>query len=59
MTEVERQILSNQEAILLALDKLITPLCKGMNEDENGETVTSFALQDNYRKTKELLDNKK
>lgn len=54
MLEVDKYILENQEVILLALNKLLTPHCKGIL-DTNGETTTNAKIIDAYHKTKELL----
>ena len=52
--EIERQILENQEVILLALNKLLTPHCKGIL-DANGETRTNARIINAYHKTRKLL----
>lgn len=52
--EIEIQILENQEIILLALNKLLTPHCKGIL-DANGETRTNVRVIDAYHKTRKLL----
>ena len=54
MLEVDKYILENQEVILLALNKLLTPHCKGIL-DVNGETTTNVKIIDAYHKTRELL----
>lgn len=54
MSEVEKYILENQEIILLALNKLLTPHCKG-TLDANGETKTNVRIIDAYHKTRKLL----
>ena len=54
MSEVEKYILENQEIILLALNKLLTPHCKGIL-DVNGETKTNAKIINAYHKTRELL----
>lgn len=54
MTEVEKMILENQEVIMLALNKLLTPHCKGML-DCNGETKANVDLIDSYHKTRKVL----
>jgi hypothetical protein len=54
MTDTERRILENQEAILLGLSKLLTPQCKGML-DRNGETSANNILIDCYHLTRKEL----
>lgn len=54
MTEVERFILENQEIIMLALNKLLIPHCKGML-DVNGETRTAVKLINQYHETRKFL----
>ena len=54
MSEVEKYILENQEIILLALNKLLTPHCKGIL-DANGETRTNTRIINAYHKTRKLL----
>ena len=55
MTDIEKRLLENQEVILLALNKLLTPHCKGSLYDANGETNTNNKLIDCYRMTKRIL----
>lgn len=55
MTNVEKQILENQEAILLALNKLLTPHCKGSINDSNNETQTNIKLINRYHSTRIFL----
>lgn len=55
MTSVEEQILENQEVILLALSKMLTPYCKGYICDENNETKTNADLVRRYRRTRLFL----
>lgn len=55
MTDIEKQILENQEIIMLALNKLLTPHCKGMLRDSNGETEANNNLIRNYHRTRKLL----
>lgn len=54
MTEVEKMILENQEVIMLALNKLLTPHCKGIL-DRNDETTTNVCLINNYHNTRKML----
>ena len=54
MTEAEKLILENQEVIMLALSKLLTPHCKG-SLDCNGETRANVCLIDSYHKTRKVL----
>ena len=54
MSEIEKYILENQEIILLALNKLLTPHCKGIL-DANEETRTNIRIIDAYHKTRKLL----
>lgn len=54
MTETEKLILENQEVIMLALSKLLTPHCKG-SLDCNGETRANVDLIDSYHKTRKVL----
>ena len=51
MTEVEKMILENQEIIMLVLNKLLTPHCKGSLLDTNEQTRANVCLIDNYHKT--------
>lgn len=55
MTEVEKMILENQEVIILALNKLLTPYCRGVM-DKNGETRANTRLINNYHETRKMLD---
>jgi hypothetical protein len=55
MTEIEKMILENQEIIMLTLNKLLTPYCKGSILDRNGETQANICLIDNYHKTRKIL----
>jgi hypothetical protein len=55
LTDTEKMILENQEVILLAISKLLTPHCKGSLVDSNGETRTNVKLIDNYHKTRKML----
>ena len=53
MLEVDKYILENQEIILLALNKLLTPYCKG-TLDANEETRTNVKIIDAYHKTRKF-----
>lgn len=55
MTDIERQILENQEIIILAISKLLLPHCKGMLRDTSDQTKTNNLLIDNYHLTRKLL----
>lgn len=55
MTDIERQILENQEIIILAISKLLLPHCKGMLLDTSNQTKTNNLLIDNYHLTRKLL----
>lgn len=54
-TKIEERILENQEVILLALSKLLTPQCKGALNDTNGQTKANNRLIDCYHKTRKIL----
>ena len=54
MTKIEEVILENQEVILLALNKLLTPHCKGIL-DRNSETHANTRIIDRYHQTRKLL----
>lgn len=56
--EYWKTIFENQKVILLALNKLLTPHCKGML-DVNGETRCNVELIDRYRETKRILEDLK
>ena len=53
MTEIEKTILENQECIMLALSKLLTPFCNLHNRV--GETRANVNLIDQYHKTRKIL----
>lgn len=55
MTDIEKRLLENQEVILLALNKLLTPYCKGSLRDANGETSANNKLIDCYHMTRKIL----
>ena len=55
MTDVERHILENQEIILLGINKLLTPHCKGSANDANGETRANVLIIDAYHSTRIFL----
>ena len=55
MTDVERMILYNQEIIMLGLNKLLTPHCRGSLHDTNGETRTNLLLIDAMHNIEKIL----
>ena len=55
MTEIERTILYNQEIIMLGLNKLLTPHCRGSLHDNNGETRTNILLIDAMHNIEKIL----
>ena len=55
MTEIERAILYNQEIIMLGLNKLLTPHCRGSLNDTNGETRANLLLIDAMHNIEENL----
>ena len=57
MTETERMILYNQEMIMLGLNKLLTPHCRGALNDKNGETRANILLIDAISNTEKFLKN--
>lgn len=54
MDENIRQILENQEVLLLGVSALLTPHCKG-GMDSNGETHKNVKMIECYHKTRKLL----
>lgn len=56
MTDVERMILYNQEIIMLGLNKLLTPHCRGSLHDTNGETRANILLIDAIRNVENILN---
>lgn len=56
MTDVERTILYNQEIIMLGLNKLLTPRCRGSLHDTNGETRANILLIDAIRNVENILN---
>lgn len=56
MTDVERTILYNQEIIMLGLNKLLTPHCRGSLHDTNGETRANILLIDAIRNVENILN---
>lgn len=56
MTKIEKRILENQKIILLALNKLLTPHCKGSLSDANGETQTNVKIINAYHETRQFLE---
>lgn len=57
MTDVERTILYNQETIMLGLNKLLTPHCRGSFHDNNGETRVNVLLINAISNTEKFLNN--
>ena len=55
MTEIERAILYNQEIIMLGLNKLLTPHCRGSLNDTNGETRANLLLIDAMHNIEKIL----
>ena len=55
MTDVERMILYNQEIIMLGLNKLLTPHCRGSLHDNNRETKTNLLLIDAMHNIEKIL----
>ena len=57
MTDVERMILYNQEIIMLCLNKLLTPHCRGSLHDNNGDTRTNLLLIDAMHNIENVLND--
>lgn len=57
MTDVERMILYNQEIIMLGLNKLLTPHCRGSLHDNNGETRANILLIDAMHNIENVLND--
>lgn len=57
MTEIERTILYNQEIIMLGLNKLLTPHCRGSLNDTNGETRANTLLIDAMHNVENILND--
>lgn len=57
MTEIERTILYNQEIIMLGLNKLLTPHCRGSLNDTNGETRANILLIDAMHNIENILND--
>lgn len=55
MTEIERAILYNQEIIMLGLNNLLTPHCRGSLNDTNGETRANLLLIDAMHNIEKIL----
>lgn len=55
MTEIERTILYNQEIIMLGLNKLLTPHCRGSLNDTNGEIRANLLLIDAMHNIEKIL----
>lgn len=50
-----KELFENQKIIILALNKLLTPYCKGSLNDINGETQCNIDLIERYHATEEIL----
>lgn len=48
-------LFENQKIIILALNKLLTPYCKGSLNDINGETQCNIDLIERYHVTEKIL----
>lgn len=57
MTDVERMILYNQEIIMLGLNKLLTPHCRGSLNDTNVETRANILLIDAMHNIENILND--
>ena len=57
MTEIERTILYNQEIIMLGLNKLLTPHCRGSLHDNNGEARANILLIDAMHNIENILND--
>lgn len=57
MTDVERMILYNQEIIMLGLNKLLTPHCRGSLHDNNRETRANILLIDAMHNIENVLND--
>ncbi|MBP0061694.1 hypothetical protein JYQ78_00180 [Anaerobutyricum hallii] len=51
----KKELFENQKIILLALNKLLTPHCKGSLRDANGETQCNINLIERYHITEKIL----
>ena len=51
----KKELFENQKIILLALNKLLTPHCKGSLRDTNDETQCNINLIERYRITEKIL----
>lgn len=51
----KKELFENQKIILLALNKLLTPHCKGSLRDANGETQCNIDLIERYHVTEKIL----
>ena len=50
-----KELFENQKIIILALNKLLTPHCKGSLNDINGETRCNIDLIERYHITEKIL----
>jgi hypothetical protein len=50
-----KELFENQKIIILALNKLLTPYCKGSLNDINGETQCNIDLNERYHVTEKIL----
>ena len=50
-----KELFENQKIIILALNKLLTPYCKGSLNDINGETQCNIDLIERYHITEKIL----
>lgn len=51
----KKELFENQKIILFALNKLLTPHCKGSLRDTNDETQCNINLIERYRITEKIL----
>ena len=50
-----KELFENQKIIILALNKLLTPHCRGSLNDANGETQCNIDLIERYHVTEKIL----
>ena len=50
-----KELFENQKIIILALNKLLTPHCRGYLNDANGETQCNIDLIERYHVTEKIL----
>lgn len=50
-----KELFENQKIIILALNKLLTPYCKGSLNDINGEIQCNIDLIERYHVTEKIL----